>query len=131
MTQTKTHCLSARPLIKSNTLYHLLITSTRRPESWTGRRRLNVRRGKQSSRQTGSGGKHPVYRSWTERCPMANSGNHIFLPHPTNTQRVVGWWGLRVGGAQSISLTINPSGELVCWTLAAAHTHTLVVCLCR
>lgn len=60
MTQTKTRCPSARPLIKPNTLYHLLITSTQQQESWTGQHLLNARR-EQSSGRTGSSGKHPVY----------------------------------------------------------------------
>ncbi|KAK2910276.1 hypothetical protein Q8A73_007991 [Channa argus] len=33
--QTQAHCPSARPLIKPNTLYHLLITSKQKQESWT------------------------------------------------------------------------------------------------
>lgn len=85
MTQTKSHCPSTRPLIKPNTLYHPLITSTQQPESeqasvfW-------MRGVEQSSGRTGSGGKHPVYRSGAVHCLMAQGGNYILLLHHPNTQ---------------------------------------------
>lgn len=116
MTQTQAHCPSARPLIKPNTLYHLLITSTQQQESRTGQRLLNAT-SEQSSGRTGINRKHPVYRSGIVHSVTAQGRNNILVQAQTHKDKE-NWRKERekkhIHSAKHFTLTINPFGLLIC-----------------